>query len=160
MTDKELKKLRRRDLLELLVQQTEDNDSLQAQVDALTVQLQSRNLSISKAGTLADALMSINDMFRTADAVAKQYLDNVRQMAEQQEATCAKMEQECQERCDAMIAEAERECEAKKEEARRECEARKQEAETFWQELSVRLDKFYNEHEGLREILAVRGIKP
>lgn len=148
MTDKELKKLRRRDLLELLVQQTEDNENLQSQIDVLTVQLQSRNLNISKAGTLAEAVMQINEMFRTADAVAKQYLDNVRGLVERQEEICAQMEQECQEHCDEMIAEAERDCEAKK-----------QEAEAFWQDITTRLDNFYNEHKGLRELLAVRGIR-
>lgn len=148
MTDKELKKLHRRELLELLVQQTEDNEGLQAQIDVLTMQLQSRNLNISKAGSLAEAVMQINDMFRTADAVAKQYLDNVRDLVDKQEEICAQMEQECQEHCDEMIAEAERECEAKK-----------QEAETFWQDITTRLERFYDEHKGLREMLAVRGIK-
>lgn len=149
MTDKELKKLHRRDLLELLVQQTEDNEGLQSQIDVLTMQLQSRNLNISKAGSLAEAVMQINEMFRTADAVAKQYLDNVRGLVDRQEEVCAQMEQECQERCEEMLAEAERECEAKK-----------QEAEAFWQEISGRLDRFYNDHNGLRELLAVRGIQP
>jgi len=116
MTNKELKKLRRRDLLELLVQQTEDNDRLQAQVNALTEQLESRRLNVNKAGSLAEALLSINDMFCKADAVAKQYLDNIRAMTEQQEEACAKMEQECRKRCNAMLAETERECEVKKQE--------------------------------------------
>lgn len=147
MTDRELKKLHRRDLLELLVQQTEDNESLQAQIDLLTVQLQSRNLNISKAGSLAEAVVQINDMFRTADIVAKQYLDNVRSLVDRQEEVCAQMEQECQEHCEQMVAEAERECEAKK-----------REAEAFWQEISARLEHFYDEHTGLREMLSVKGI--
>ena len=108
MTDKELRKLPRRDLLELLVQQTEDNEDLQSQLDVLNVQLQSRNLSISKAETLADAVVQINDLQKIADAVAKQFLDNVRNLVDRQEDICANMEQECQERCEAMVAEAER----------------------------------------------------
>ncbi len=148
MTDKELKKLHRRDLLELLVQQTEDNEKLQEQIDTLTVKLQSKTITINKAGTLAEAVAQVNDLFRTADAVAKQYLDNVRGLVDRQEEICARMEQECQEKCDQMIAEAEQECEAKR-----------QEAEAFWQEISARLERFYDEHNGLRELLAVRGIK-
>lgn len=147
MTEKDTKNLCRRELLQLLRQREEDNKGLQAQLDLLTVQLQSRNLNISKAGTLAEAAMQVNDMFRTADAVAKQYLDNVRDLVERQEGICAQMEQECQERCEGMIADAERTCEAKR-----------QEAEAFWEDITTRLESFYSEHEGLRELLSVRGI--
>lgn len=147
MTNNELKKLRRRDLLELLMQQTQDNERLQAQNATLTAQLQNKQLTINNAGTLAEAVVQLNDLFRTADAVAKQYLDNIRRLSAQQEEICAQIEQESRERCEAMLAEAEQEREAKK-----------QEAETFWQELSVRLEHFYEEHKGLRELLSDKGI--
>ena len=146
MAEKELKKLHRRDLLELLVQQTEDNEKLHAQLDTLTVKLQNRTLCINKAGSLAEAVVQINDLFRTADAVAKQYLDSVRGLVDRQEEICTRMEQECRDHCNQMIAEAERDCAAKQ-----------MEAEAFWQEVSERLERFYAEHNGLRELLAVGG---
>lgn len=149
MTDKELRKLPRRDLLELLVQQTEDNEDLQSQLDVLNVQLQSRNLSISKAETLADAVVQINDLQKIADAVAKQFLDNVRNLVDRQEDICANMEQECQERCEAMVAEAERKCERKR-----------RESDAAWASINDRLEAFYDERQGLRELLAISGLQP
>ncbi|MCQ2419154.1 MAG: hypothetical protein MJ085_05140 [Clostridia bacterium] len=146
MTDKELKKLHRRDLLELLIQQTEDNEKLQSRVDLMNAQLQSRNINLSKAGSIAEAVIQVNEVFQKADKIAEQYLENVRLLSERQEETCARMELECQEKCDAML-----------EEAEKQCEAKKKEAEDFWASLSVRLDNFYKEHAGLREILAIKG---
>lgn len=116
MTDKELKKLRRRDLLELLVQQTEDNERLQAKIDELTAQLENKNLTVEKAGSLADALTEINGMFKTADDTAKQYLENARMMARRTRASCEEREKMCRERCRAMIDETERECEKRRKE--------------------------------------------
>lgn len=149
MTDRELRKLPRRDLLELLVQQTEDNEELQSRLDVLNVQLQSRNLNISKAGSLAEAVVQINDMYRIADAVAKQFLDNVRNLVDRQEEVCAAMEQECQEKCEAKISETEQRCEEKR-----------REGDAAWQAVNERLDRFYDEHQGLRELLAISGLQP
>lgn len=149
MTDRELRKLPRRDLLELLVQQTEDNEELQSHLDVLNVQLQSRNLNISKAGSLAEAVVQINDMYRIADAVAKQFLDNVRNLVDRQEEVCAAMEQECQEKCEAKISETEQRCEEKR-----------REGDAAWQAVNERLDRFYDEHQGLRELLAISGLQP
>lgn len=146
MTDRELKKLHRRDLLELLIQQAEENEKLQSRVDLLSAQLQSRNINLSKAGSIAEAVVQVNEVFQRADKIAEEYLENVRLLCERQEETCARMERECQEKCDAML-----------EEAEKQCAAKKKEAEDFWTGLSARLDNFYKEHAGLREILAIKG---
>lgn len=146
MTDKELKKLHRRDLLELLIHQTEDNEKLQSDVDLLNAQLQSKNVNMAKAGSIAEAVVQVNEVFQKADKIAEEYIENVRLLSERQEETCARMERECQEKCDAMV-----------EEAENQCKAKRKEAEEFWAGLSARLDAFYNEHAGLREILAIKG---
>lgn len=146
MTDKELKKLHRRDLLELLIQQTEDNEKLQSRVDLMNAQLQSRNINLSKAGSIAEAVVQVNEVYQRADKIAEEYLQNVRLLSERQEEACARMERECQEKCDVMV-----------EDAEKQCAAKRKEAEEYWAGLSARLDNFYNEHAGLREILAIKG---
>lgn len=146
MTDKELKKLHRRDLLELLIHQTEDNERLQSEVDLINAQLQSKSVNLSKAGSIAEAVVQVNEVFQKADKIAEEYIENVRLLSERQEEACARMERECQEKCDAMV-----------EDAERKCEEKKKEAEDFWAGLSSRLDAFYKEHAGLREILAIKG---
>lgn len=146
MTDKELKKLHRRDLLELLIQQTEDNEKMQSRVDLMNAQLQSRNINLSKAGSIAEAVVQVNEVYQRADKIAEEYLQNVRLLSERQEEACARMERECQEKCDVMV-----------EDAEKQCAAKRKEAEEYWAGLSARLDNFYNEHAGLREILAIKG---
>lgn len=146
MTDKELKKLHRRDLLELLIQQTEDNEKMQSRIDLMNAQLQSRNINLSKAGSIAEAVVQVNEVYQRADKIAEEYLQNVRLLSERQEEACARMERECQEKCDVMV-----------EDAEKQCAAKRKEAEEYWAGLSARLDNFYNEHAGLREILAIKG---
>ena len=55
MTDKELKRLSRTELLELLVNQVEENEALKAQVSALTAKLEERAIQIEESGSLAEA---------------------------------------------------------------------------------------------------------
>ena len=105
MTDKELHKLNRRELLELLIQETRDRESLQAQIKALTAERDSvkadlekeiaglqqqitdlqndasvRTTRIDRPGTLAEAAMEMNKVFEAAQKAADQYLADVRDM--------------------------------------------------------------------------------
>ena len=50
MNKKDLKRLRRRDLLEMLLDLTKENDLLRERNDELEAQLQDRMLTISEAG--------------------------------------------------------------------------------------------------------------
>jgi hypothetical protein len=80
MTQKELKKLHRMELLELLIEQTKRADALEEEVAELKAQLAAREIDIEKAGTLAEAAIKINEVLAAADAAAKQYLYNVQRI--------------------------------------------------------------------------------
>ena len=95
MTEKELKKLGRSELLELLIEQTKRVEELEMQVVALKRQLGDRRIREKEAGSIAEAALQVNGVFEAADAAAKQYLDNIRL---------------CSERCDAMLEETKRRC--------------------------------------------------
>ena len=79
---KELKRLSRSELLELLLAQTKRADELEAHVAELEQKLADRNLLVAETGTLAEAAMKINQVFEAADAAARQYLENVRRIAD------------------------------------------------------------------------------
>lgn len=85
MTGKKMKKLRRAELLEMLIEQTKRGDALEQEIALLREQLQSRELSLREAGTLAEASIRINAVFEAADAAAAMYLENVRRLAAQEE---------------------------------------------------------------------------
>lgn len=83
MTDKELRRLSRVQLLELLLEQSREVERLQAEVESLRQQLASRRLEVEAAGSIAEAALKLNGVFEAADAAAAQYLENVRRMAEE-----------------------------------------------------------------------------
>ena len=83
MTEQELKKLRRGDLLEILLDLSKENEVLRAQLDKARAQLTSRTIAVEKSGSLAEAALELNGIFQAADAAAKQYLDNVRRLADE-----------------------------------------------------------------------------
>ena len=83
MTDRDLQHLSRTELLELLIAQMEENALLKLQLKSAMAQLEHKNIEILKAGSLAEAALELNGIFQAADAAAKQYLDNVRRLADE-----------------------------------------------------------------------------
>ena len=63
MTDKDLKRLRRDELLEMLIAQSKRTDQLQAELDAARAQLASRAIVLEEAGSIAEAALRINGVF-------------------------------------------------------------------------------------------------
>ena len=78
MTDKELKKLSRAELLEMLIAQVKENNSLKRQVETLQETLRNRQIQIEEAGSIAEASLRINHVFEAAQKAAEQYLENVK----------------------------------------------------------------------------------
>ena len=94
MTDKELKKLSRAELLELLLIQTRESESLRRQLDASEQELKNREIRIREAGSLANAAMEINGVLFSAQKAAQQYLDNIARMEEETRSRCQQMLEE------------------------------------------------------------------
>ena len=110
MTTKELRRLNRRELLELLVEQSRAAEELQRQVEQLQAQLDSRKLALAEAGSIAEAALRMNHIFEDAQAAAQQYLDNVRDLPAEQERRCREMIAETEARCAAMEEETQQTC--------------------------------------------------
>ena len=72
MTDKELRRLSRSELLEMLIAQTEENNRLRSRLEQAEAQLQDRRITIDKAGSLAEAALQLNHVFEDADRAAQQ----------------------------------------------------------------------------------------
>ena len=82
MTDKELKKLSRAELLEMLIAQIEENEKQEQEIRRLRAQIDNRVLVMEQAGSIAEAALKLNEVFESADRAARQYLDSVKQMEE------------------------------------------------------------------------------
>ena len=77
MTDKELRKLRRIDLLEILVAQGREIETLKAELKKAMEALDDRRILIYQCGSIAEAAIKINQVFEAAQAAADQYLESV-----------------------------------------------------------------------------------
>ena len=78
MADRELKKLSRAELIDIIYALKEREDDLSAQVAALEEKLAQREIQISRAGSIAEAALAINRVFEQAQAAAEDYLLSVR----------------------------------------------------------------------------------
>ena len=78
MTEKELKRLSRAELLELLLIQTRETEQLRRKLEKAEAALADRQLRLSNAGDLAQAVLSINGVMEAAQAAAQQYLRDVK----------------------------------------------------------------------------------
>ena len=83
MTDKELRKLKRTDLLELLIEQSKEVESLKKRIEELEAELADRRLLIYKSGSIAEAALKLNGVFEAAEAAAQDYLENIRRISEE-----------------------------------------------------------------------------
>lgn len=174
MTDNELRKLSRSELLQMLIQQMKENEELNAQLSSAQAKLQERQIHIDKAGTLAEAALLLNGVFEAAEAASQQYTENIRQLSERQQSICEKLERESREKATRLVADAEEKAAqlvAKAEEKSHALEAdtkkkcdemttkAKEESEAYWEETSRRLEAFSAEHSELMELLSNQLLK-
>ena len=78
MTPKELRLLRRSDLMEMLLELSQENRELRRELEDAKRQLQDRTIRIREAGSLAEAALQLNGVFEAAQAACQQYEENLR----------------------------------------------------------------------------------
>ena len=83
MTEKELKKLNRYQLLELLIVQTERADKLQAKLETAEKHLFNQELKLSSLGSIAEASLQLSGVFQSAQEAADMYVDAARKRADE-----------------------------------------------------------------------------
>ena len=83
MTEKELRRLSRRELLEMLITRTIENVRLTEELQQARKELSDREFIQDRAGSMAEAALQLNGVFEAADRAAMEYLENIRRMAEE-----------------------------------------------------------------------------
>lgn len=106
MTVKEMKRLSRMELLQILLVQTREVERLTEENEQLRGKLQNRELKVSQAGSIAQAAMAVNSVVEIAQAAADQYLENIAAMEEEAKQRCQAMEDDTRRRCDALLRQA------------------------------------------------------
>ncbi len=163
MTDKELKRLSRSELLEMLIQQSKELERLRKQLDAAESALQNREIAITNAGSIAEAALQLNGVFTAAQDACQQYMENICHLSQNQERICAQRDAESQAEAKRIVEEARKESEALEHETRMMCAEMvtkaKAESQAYWDEVSRRLVAFSTEHAELQQLLSAVGGK-
>ena len=146
MTDKELRRLSRGELLEMLIAQAAENDQLKNRLEQAEAQLRDRKIAINNAGSLAEAALSLNGVFQAAEAAAQQYLENIERISGQQDAICRDMKEQAKQEA----AEIRQEAQAYSEKAHAEADA-------YWKQIVAKAAKLLADQEALRETIQVAG---
>ena len=223
MTDTELKKLRRAELLELFLEQSREVKRLSTELKEAKQDLEDKKIIIDKAGSLAEASLQLNGVFDAAQKAAEQYLlnmesmmerttlecqnrneesqqarvkvqefcdkmkqdtqDECRKLKEETEGSCQNLKQNTEDECKRLKEETEASCQSLKQNTEDECKQLKEETqeaclkqksetqeqcqnkleetdrmiEEKWNQISTRLEAFYQAHEGLKELIEFDG---
>lgn len=145
MTERELKRMSRTEILELLLSQTNRIEELEeklkeatAKAQEATEQMQDRQLKIEQAGSIAEASLQLSGIFNDAQAAADQYLENVRKIEEDTKQQSDKLLADTRVQCDEMVAKA------------------KQDSQAYWDDVSKKLEDFCSSYTGLKDLLSLK----
>ena len=143
MTDRELQKLKRVELLQLLVEQSRELDALRKELEETKKQLADRELHMQEAGSIAEASMQLNGVFEAAQRAADQYLESIRYQSEHVEEKCAALEAATRLRCEQMVKEAE----ATVQQAQKD-------SDECWRDVKGKLEGFLQQQTALQGLLS------
>ena len=85
MTEKELMKLKRSELLEIMLAQSREIDSLREELAQTKKKLADKRIKIKEAGSIAEASLQLTRIFEEAQKAADLYVENVRRRANRKE---------------------------------------------------------------------------
>ena len=147
----------------MLIQQSKELELLRKQLDAAQTALQNREITITNAGSIAEAALQLNGVFTAAQDACQQYMENICHLSQNQERICAQRDAESQAEAKRIVEEARKESEALEHETRMMCAEMvtkaKAESQAYWDEVSRRLVAFSTEHAELQQLLSAVGGK-
>lgn len=79
-----LSKMKKKELLEIMLAQGREIDALRERVAELESQLANREFEFSKIGSIAEASLAVTNIFKEAEEAARIYLENIRRSYERQ----------------------------------------------------------------------------
>lgn len=88
MAEKDLKRLSRADLLQILIALQEKNEELELQLKSAQAQLNDRKILMENSGSIAEVAFQLNGVFSAAEAAAEQYLLSIQAMKKNEETYC------------------------------------------------------------------------
>lgn len=161
--NRELRKMKRVDLLDIMVSQSKENESLKNQLAEALEELNERKIQISEAGSIAEAALQLNKVFEAAEKAGSQYLENIARLSEEKETINARIIEESERKVAEMMAETQAKCEKLERDTKIKCEGMvlqaEKESEEYWDKVSEKLESFYKQHREIKDIMSLIGEK-
>ncbi len=154
MADRDLKRLSRADLVDIIYEQQKQLEALQLKVLQLEELQKNRSVCMESAGSIAEAALQLNDVFAAAQAAADQYLTSVQSASTESEQKIALAEQQAgtilaEANCRAVAIQREAE-----DYARQTIDAANMEAANAWSDFRKKADAFILLHSELNALMA------
>ena len=107
MISKDLKKLSRRELVDIIYQLKKNEEQMQEKITELEEALQDKRIKLSVAGSIAEAAMDVTNVFATAQRTADLYLQEISFMKTEAEQECAKMIEDARKQVEKILSDGE-----------------------------------------------------
>lgn len=163
MNEKELRRLSRADLLEILIDQSRELQSTQNKLREAECALENREIAINNAGSIAEAALTLSGVFEAAQTSCNQYIENIRSLNERQDEICRRREAESLRKAEDMLADTEKRCAVLEAETKEKCaemlKKAQAEADSYWEDVSRKLEAFCSKHAEVRELLNASPFK-
>lgn len=134
MAEKELRKMGRGELVEIIYALQQEENKLQEDNAALQARLADKTIRLEKAGSIAEAALALNQVFEAAQKAADAYLASARQKDAEAQSRADALLAAAQQKADALLAQTQADCEAKQAKAAQETEAQ-------WQRFREKVSK-------------------
>lgn len=105
MIKKELKRLSRRELVDVIYQMKKNEQQMQEEMAILQESVQDKRIRIELAGSIAEAALDLSQVFTTAQTAADLYLREIACMKQDTAKQCAQMVEEAQQKVADILAE-------------------------------------------------------
>ena len=78
MDERNFRKLRRIDLYEIMLAQSQEIDALKAELAQVREELSNKEIKLKEAGSIAEAALNLTNIFEEAQKAADLYLENIK----------------------------------------------------------------------------------
>ena len=106
MAGKELKRLSRRELVDIIYQLKKNEQEKDEALTALRAEQEEQRLRIAEAGSVAEAAVELTQLFAAAQKTADLYLQEIAARKEETEKECARLLEDARKQAEAILTEA------------------------------------------------------
>ena len=150
---KEMKKLSRAELLEIIYEMKKNEENLQSMLTTAQDELKKREIMIDNAGSIAEASLALNDVFGAAQRAVDTYVTSIQAHYASMEEKCAEAEAERQKLLDAAQIQADKIVKEAEQKSSKMIEAAEENIKEREEKFRQTVDRVLNSNSELRALL-------